>query len=385
MLTEGKPEDNIPFTNRILIFLIILDTVIKSPVNGVCWFLDELLYHSYHDTDIKDPIFFLSAARSGFTQIGDYLTDDKERFISPMVIEGMFPFIWVWRLVFPVIKMLGLDEHMEAHLSSKLGGEEFKKRHNFYLFKSDTWEFALRQRHMTMLSQHLGASFFKWGIVFCNLRDHPFDKEFPKCFVEFTDLVLKKLTYYRGSSKQRMLIKGHFLFAAKTLAQHYQSAKFITMIRDPVKRFHSLMNLIKVYDVDCAPNRVYGLFPISWRVIRDWTIDTQICYCEEEMLFYNQSEGNTRNKLAISFASYVNNLTGTLQHIYSFLNIPLPVEVLSKAAALQSSTHNRTTRRSTYDPKYNRSLSSVGVDEDKLREHLTDYINWMKELDKKNY
>ena len=71
------------------------------------------------------------------------------------------------------------------------------------------------------------------------------------------------------------------------------------------------------------------------------------------MLFYNQSGENTRNKLAISFTSYVNNLTGTLQHIYSFLNIPLPDEVLSKATTLQSSTHNRTTRKSTYDPKYN--------------------------------
>ena len=108
--------------------------------------------------------------------------------------------------------------------------------------------------------------------------------------------------------------------------------------------------------------------------------ETQICYGEEEMLFYNQSEENTRNKLAISFTSYVSNLAGTFQQIYSFLNIPLPAEVLSKATTLQSSTHNRTTKKSTYDPKYNRSLSSVGVDEDKLREHLTDYINWKKEL-----
>jgi len=126
-----------------------------------------------------------------------------------------------------------------------------------------------------------------------------------------------------------------------------------------------------------------GLLPFTWRVVRDWSVVTQLCYCEEEILFYNQSEENTINKLAISFTctSYVNNLTGTLQHIYSFLNIPLPDEVLSKATTLKGRTHNRTTRKTTYDPKYNRSLSSVGVDEDKLREHLTDYINWMKGLD----
>ena len=60
-------------------------------------------------------------------------------------------------------------------------------------------------------------------------------------------------------------------------------------------------------------------------------------------MFYNQSEENTKNKLAISFTNYVNNLTGTFLCIYSmtFLNIPLSVELLSKATTLQSSTHDR--------------------------------------------
>jgi len=377
---EGKPEDNIPFTNRVLVFLIILDNMIKSPVNGVCWFLDELFYHSYHNTDIKNPVFLLSAYRTGSTQMGDYLTDDKENFITPMVIEGMFPYIWVWRLVFPVMKILGLDRCIETRLSSTYG-EEFRKRHNFYLFKSDSWELALWSRLMANLSSYLGTSFFKWGFVSCSLRN---DKEFPKCFVNFTDLVMKKLTYHRGSPKQRMLIKGHFLFAAKTLEQHYQGVKFITMVRDPVERIRSGINFCKVVRADGPSHRVLGLFPITWRIARDWVVETQISYGEEEMLFHNQSEENTRNKLAISFTSYVDNLTGTLQHIYSFLNIPLPVEMLSKATTLQSSSHNRSARKSTYDPKYNRSLSSVGVDEDKLRQHLADYINWVKELDK-NY
>ena len=214
-------------------------------------------------------------------------------------------------------------------------------------------------------SRYLGSSFFNWGFISSSLKDHPIDEEFCKCFVELSDHIMKKVIYHRGSPKQHVLIKGHFLFAAKSVEQHYKGAKFITIIRDPIERFRSLMNFC----------------PVTWRVLRDWSVETQVCYCEEEMLFYNQSEENTRIKLAISFTSYVNNLTGTLQLIYSFLNIPLPDEVLSKATTLQSSTHNRTTRKSTYDPKYNQSLSSVGVDEDKLRDHLTDYINWMKGLD----
>ena len=90
------------------------------------------------------------------------------------------------------------------------------------------------------------------------------------------------------------------------------------------------------------------------------------------MIFYTRSKENTRNKLAISFDTYVKNLADTLQRVYSFLNIPMSAELLSKAAALQKTSHDRTKRRSTYDPKYNRSLSSLGVDEEKLKEYLSD-------------
>ena len=34
-LTGGNPEEGIPFTNRILIFIIILDYLVKSPIKGV--------------------------------------------------------------------------------------------------------------------------------------------------------------------------------------------------------------------------------------------------------------------------------------------------------------------------------------------------------------
>ena len=98
------------------------------------------------------------------------------------------------------------------------------------------------------------------------------------------------------------------------------------------------------------------------------------------MIFY---EENSKNKLALSFDTYVKNLAGTLQRVYSFLNIPVSPELLSKATELQKSSHDRTKRRTTYDPKYNRSLSSLGIDEEKLKEFLSDYINWIKKLDEK--
>ena len=81
-LTEGKPEEGIPFTNRILVFLMVFDNLMKSPIRGVGWFLDETFYPSYHKCEIKDPLFLISAARSGSTQLADYLEDDKRKLYS---------------------------------------------------------------------------------------------------------------------------------------------------------------------------------------------------------------------------------------------------------------------------------------------------------------
>ena len=69
VFTEGRPEDSIPLTNRVITFVIILNVVVKILVNGVCWFMDELLYPDYHKVDIKDPVFFMTAPRSGSTQL----------------------------------------------------------------------------------------------------------------------------------------------------------------------------------------------------------------------------------------------------------------------------------------------------------------------------
>ena len=95
VFTEGTPEDNIPFTNRVIIFVLLLNVVVKIPVNGVCWFVDELLYPAYHKADIKELVFFITAPRSGSTQLAQYLEDDKDNFISPTVGEAILPALYL--------------------------------------------------------------------------------------------------------------------------------------------------------------------------------------------------------------------------------------------------------------------------------------------------
>ena len=53
----------IPLMNRVVVFLTVLYTLTNAPLAGVCWFIDELLFPSYHKVDMKDPIFLQGVAQ----------------------------------------------------------------------------------------------------------------------------------------------------------------------------------------------------------------------------------------------------------------------------------------------------------------------------------
>lgn len=376
--TEGrKAEDNIPFTNRIIVFLTVINSLVKVPINGVCWYLDELLYPAYHKVEIKEPVFLITAPRSGSTQLGHYIEDDKENFIIPMVAEGMIPYIWVWKLLIPVFIHLRLKQKKFENTIVPLGLEA-KKHHEFNFFKSDSWCGTVQSWHFCFLAWCLGSSFMKWGYSYTTLKHEPIDEEFySKTFLSFTNQVVRKVMYYRGNPKQHVFLEGHFLIAAKTLQHQYPDAKFFAVARQPLDRFRSFANLIRVVMIDGPHARVFGLLPTSWEIIRDYVISTQIPYCEQEMLFYKDNPDN--NKLVIPFTMYVNDLSATLKAIYSFCNIPMPDHVLSKAIKLQNTSHNRVNLN--YHPDFNRSLASLGVDEERLRDYVTEYIEWINQLE----
>ena len=151
------------------------------------------------------------------------------------------------------------------------------------------------------------------------------------------------------------------------------------MVRHPTEHICSLINLVKVLCIDSLGFMLLklGLFPPSWRVIQDYVIATQIPYCEQEMSFYKQHQGN---KLVILFTLYMNNLKATLQSVYLLCNIPIPDYVLSDAVKLQNTTHNPKTYRPSYDHEYDRRLVSLGIDEEKVKEHLSEYIEWINTL-----
>ena len=53
-----------------------------------------------------------------------------------------------------------------------------------------------------------------------------------------------------------MLLKVHFLQTSEALKQQYPKAKFFTVVQNPLDRFQSFINLIKVLCVDGPHGKV---------------------------------------------------------------------------------------------------------------------------------
>jgi len=364
---EGTREDNIPLVNRVMVFLTVLYTLVNAPLVGVCWFIDELLFHSYHKVDIKEPIFFISAGRSGSTQLAQYIEEDEGNFVVPKVQEVICPFIWMWKFNIPLKNFTSSRPVICNNILS-----EKNKRHNASIDKTNTMEAIVQDWHFGFTPSLLGTRFLKWGYPHIAPKDIPIDQQFCSKLLSFIECVSKKILYHRGKPSQHVLVKGHFLMIARALEHRYPGAKFFTVVRDPMQRFQSLINFLRIISTR------YGLSPASWKVLRDYTLAIQIPYCKEEMTFYNQSEGN---KLVIPFSLYTNNLTATLEKIYALCHLTIPDHMMSMANRVQHTIHDRSERRASYNPKLNRSLASVGVDEEKVREQLDDYIKWIKEIE----
>ena len=313
-LTEGNFEDNIPTSNRILLCCILLSFLVKAPVNGVCWYIDEVFFSDYHKVSIEDPVFYITEARSGSTQLSEYLENDVENFIMPMTCEGLFPYIWVWKLIVPLLKLIGMDKLIDTP-SDTLYGTEFKKRHNINMLTTDSLDILVSDVfHHMFLSWYLGWRFMKWGMPLSTIKG-PIDEQLCESRFYYINALMKKVMYNRGKPSQRMLVKGHFLRNAHEFERQYPKAKFFATVRQPEERFRSLINYIFTITIDGPPIKENSLFPVSWKVLRNYVIDTQISYCEQEMSFYKDSQSN---KLLIPFTVYVKDLNTALKSIYAF-------------------------------------------------------------------
>ena len=364
--TVSPENPALPKFARLWITLSILQKVILIPVPGLAWFLDELLYGSaLNRINITEPLFVISAARSGSTQITRYLEDDL-RLTAPNILKTMFPYLWLWKLVPKTIgRFLSKDRVRE--LFQQVMPPELWERHESDPFRADTFDGSFYSFHLNRFSLSLGAEIARHDFNFAAIAPH--DQHLKEVeFINLVDRLARKTLLVSGSSPsghaRRFLLKGHFLYAAPVLAEKYPDACFLTVIREPLSRLQSGINYLRVN----PPDPVLGPTPWSW--LKETLVFTEAFYCEVEQAWFSREDGVRR--CVIRFSEFVNDLDAAMKQVYRscFTSGELPDHI--------PQDHPPRDRRN-YTVNY--SLAELGINERELQVRLTDYIDWCKSGD----
>jgi hypothetical protein len=360
LATSRPPHPGLSLAARLALTLAVLQQLAFTPLRGLAWQLDELLYGSALDAvPLVAPLFEISAGRSGSTQLARYLEQDP-RLAAPSFLQMVFPYRWIWRFA-------------ERHLASRISRErvngwferllqpELRERHEGDPFRTDTFDAALYAAHLNHLSLTMGPAFAEEQFGFGALNDHNRD-QWEHDFVRIVDRIgRKRLLDAPGA---RLFIKGHFLAAAPALARRWPDARFLTMVRDPARRLQSAINYLRANPTDPMVG------PPPWEWLAEAIVSSETTYCEAERAWYGAPNGPVR--CVIPFDLYVRDLPAAMAQVYGVCFDAPPPEGVVYEHPLR--------RRHTY--LLDRSLADLQIDEEALRARLAGYLAWMATLDR---
>jgi hypothetical protein len=359
--TVRPPYPGLSIFARIGLTMSIIQKVLGMPIVGLAWLIDEILYGKrLNGIQITAPIFVISAGRSGSTQMTRYLEDDP-RLAAPNILQCMFPYLWLWRLIPRTLGRLVTPEKVRKMIQGTMPPELWE-RHEADPFRADTFDGSFYSFHMNHLALSLGPEVAVEDFTFAKLA--PYDQKLKEeVFIEFVDRIARKTLLNAGPAADgtpwRFFLKGHFLYAAQALNDHYPDARFLTIIREPLSRIRSGVNYLRVNPADSV------LGPVPWAWLGATLEITEADYCEIEQDWFTQQGHNHR--YVIRFVDYVDYLEGTMKKVYSCCfdsdDLPPHVPIIH-------------TERERQNYSINRTLAEVGIDESKMRERLAEYISW---------
>jgi len=355
---HGKPPPGLPILDQLALTCAVRQTL-TVPVWGLAWFLDALIFgRAMATVEIRAPLFHISGARSGSTQLSRYLEADPD-LLAPNVLQIMFPYLWLWRVVAPLAaRFLDLDA-LQKKVAAGLP-PEFRERHEGHFYRTDTFEVGFCAAHLNRLARYLGPD----AIVdeFSMAQTSPgTERLWTETFVDYLDGVARKALLFAGpaATGRRLFVKGHFLAAADVLATRYPDARFLTIVRSPTQRLRSMINFLWT-----SPNEMRLASP-PWRWLAEGLARSEVNYNRNERAWFTRANGPRR--CVLRFDDFVRDLEGTLSAVYrDCLDHPtLPAHVLRTHAPR---------RRTGYT--VDRSLESLGIDPDAYLAAQADYVAW---------
>lgn len=362
LILTARPEPPLTLAMRAGLALDLGFRLSLMGLWGFAWLLDELLYgRALREVRIEAPIFEISAARSGSTQLAHYLEDDPQ-VVAPSVLQIIAPFLWVWKIA-PRFEFL-LSRVRLAKLTFDTQPPEHHERHESDALRTDTCEIAFGFSHQLLdIFFSLGPDVMLGDFRYDRVADHA-RVLWEEDFLGFIDGIARRTLLHArrvpGGERRHLLIKGHFLFAADALAARYPDARFLTMLRLPEKRLQSVLNFHR------CQTTVAPCPPIPWPWLVRHALESEIPYCELEMAWFTRESGPRR--VVVPFDAYLHDLEGTMRRVYREL---LDAE-LSPHVPRQHAPRVRT------NYSVDRSLAQLGVDQEALEQRLAAYRAWCR-------
>mmetsp|Transcript_6315 Transcript_6315/g.9581 ORF Transcript_6315/g.9581 Transcript_6315/m.9581 type:complete len:483 (-) Transcript_6315:73-1521(-) len=386
---------NPPVLLQVRIYLIVelFQAVAGLPLAIFAWHLDEFLYgNQMNDAKVVNPLFEISAGRSGSTQLGHYLTEDPDLLFPPQVCVVM-PYIWVWKLIEKTVGTYLTDRFSKKWVNDTIIegiAPEFVERHEFDVWKPDTFEIAFLENthrfNIIPLGPEVMFDIFRynprletekekkekearnWFVKKYYQDDDYWENE----FVDYFERILKKTLVYYGNGendKRRLFVKGHFICAAKKIAENHPDATFLCMARRPHQSMQSGMNFIHS-----------SYRPIIGRLNWDYIVNGFFAgignYCERELEVFGQEERGKEGEKAgyggakwcvVRFDDYVVDLEVIMKHIY---------KVCWDGKEIPASIPLKHAPRKRHGYSFNRSLEDVGIDVEKFKKNLERYYEF---------
>ena len=222
--------------------------IIYVPVEIVVWtgfILDEILYPKYHDIQINQPVFIIGNPRSGTTFLQRLMARDTANFLSMRTWEIFgSPSIITRRLVRGIVRIGRVFGIPVARRIQKL--EE--------LWKEDDRIHRLRLRapeEDEYLFVHTFSTLKIWSFASLEDESDPYiyydlklSEKDKQRNMSYYESCVQRHYYYHGQLKKKYLSKNpNFTPAIRTLLEQFPDAKFIYMIRNPLKAVPSHISL----------------------------------------------------------------------------------------------------------------------------------------------
>lgn len=316
-----KPQD-IPFLHTMYGPLYIVWKVFYCyPVETCLWYLDDILFPGYQNTEIKEPLFLLGQPRSGTTMFESLLSEDEDRVCSMLLYEMRYPYLTVQYTVdfFSSLdkrffngrfyKFL-IDNDMLSVLS-ETGERKNMRRLRYDLPDEDDLVFFFHTFcHFLLAGFYPREEMIQFNHRFCDLSYNARMR-----YMQLHRKAIQKVLYRRGHGK-RYLAKwvagwNGQLDMAKVV---YPDAKYVVVVRDPKESLRSWMKLQGLLAYQLTGNNVMR----NHREVREAIIRENVQWFHKEIEFCQTTP--RENLLVLRYTDIVRDIPRQVQHLYRFLD-----------------------------------------------------------------